>query len=431
MKPGAPAPLSLPWWMSPPGIALGFLVPMLFLIIYAGASDLPGLTVRGLNFMTSEVLALAVALLLVMAIAGWVGATLWPPDANPAPETSQAAWDAAAIVIGLIALLAYGIWFRDFVLNPSLLLSTLTGAFRPDRDFIELTPGITSLANFSPAFLSVYAYRLLHRSTAPMRWPMHTVCALLLLFTLFRVYAWSERLALIEAIVSFGLVGGAAAYARGGSKIRLMVWLGPFAAMPALIFYFGLAESVRSWASPTYGGKMDFWDFAIGRMASYYYTSLNNGAGLLATNDWPTYRFEHVLFWLHHAPLSVGQRFSEMVNVSDHYYEPNLFLAKYADVEFNNPSGLYAVICDLGLPGGFAYFIVLALCAGFACQAYRRGSLLGVLLYPMFFLSFLEVFRYPYFGTPRAFTWVLGIVMLWGIASLLGSPRRYTVGSTP
>ena len=31
----------------------------------------------------------------------------------------------------------------------------------------------------------------------------------------------------------------------------------------------------------------------------------------------------------------------------------------------------------------------------------------------MFFLSFLVVFRYPYLGQPRAFTWLLGILAAW------------------
>ena len=60
-------------------------------------------------------------------------------------------------------------------------------------------------------------------------------------------------------------------------------------------------------------------------------------------------------------------------------------------------------------------------------RAYRAGTLSGVLLYPMFFLAFLEVFRYPYLGTQRAFTWAIGI----GIALLLSRPARQPRLATP
>ena len=76
--------------------------------------------------------------------------------------------------------------------------------------------------------------------------------------------------------------------------------------IPLVILYFGAAEYARSWASDTYQGRLDFWEFALGRFASYYYTSLNNGASLLANSAWPTWTFEFTLEWLHRAPLGVG-----------------------------------------------------------------------------------------------------------------------------
>lgn len=146
------------------------------------------------------------------------------------------------------------------------------------------------------------------------------------------------------------------------------------------------------------------------RLASYYYTSLNNGAGLLATAEWPTFSFEHTLFWLHRAPLSLGSAFSTWLDVNSNGHET--FLARFADPEFNNPSGLYAIVSDLGLPLGAAYFAVVACLAGLAFSAYAQGRLIGALAYPIFFLTLLEVFRYPYLGQPRAFSWVLGVAVV-------------------
>lgn len=420
---------TLPWWMSPTGQCLGFLLPILFLIAYVGQAGFSGLTVRGLRFLSPTYLALGAVLLVVSALAGWVGQHLQvrgpgrgamssSPGVMGAPSRQ---WDVAATLVAVVALFAYLVWFKSFFLSPSLLLQTLTGAYRPDRSNIEVTIGVTSLANVAPVFFSIYAYRLAF--AGPRIHPAaHAMAAVLVPLTVFRVYAWSERLALIEASVPFGLALGAMACRSPRRWVRVLVWGGPFIALPALVLYFGMAEYVRSWTSPAYAGKLNFWDFAIGRIASYYYTSLNNGAGLLATLDWPTFAFEHTLYWLHRAPLSVGPLFSSWIDLP--YFQTEVFLEKFADPEFNNPSGLYAVVCDLGLPLGIAYFAAVALAGGLLFRAYGEGRLLGALLYPIIFLSFLEVYRYPYLGQSRAFTWVLGMILMRGLLAVQTYARR-------
>ena len=397
----------LPWWSSPAGICIGFLLPVLFLIAAVGDANLPGIVIRGIRFLDAGYLAMGALLLVVIALAGWVGQQfiVKPPVL---PEMDH--WDVAGCVVGAIATLAYVFWLKGFLLNPLLIVQTLLGTYRPDRSDpqLALTAGITSLTNFAPPFFSIYAYRLAFPGPRLSR-AMHWVCAILLPLTIFRVYAWSERLALIETVVPFALAAGAVAAGSARRGVRALTALGPFIAMPLLVLYFGIAESVRSWTAATYNGKLDFWDFAIGRLASYYYTSLNNGAGMLQTMDWPTGRFEYTLLWLHKAPLSIGPWFSQWLGVS--YLQPEQFLTQFLDIEFNNPSGLYAIVCDLGLPFGVLYLALLALAGGMLFRAYGAGRLGGALAYPMFFLSFLEIFRYPYLGQPRAFTWTLGILL--------------------
>lgn len=397
----------LPWWSSPAGICIGFLLPVLFLIASVGQANLPGIVIRGTRFLDAGYLAMGALLLTVIALAGWVGQQF----VSKAPALSEMDhWDVAGCVVGVIATCAYVFWLKGFLLNPMLIVQTLLGSYRPDRSDpqLALTAGITSLTNFAPPFFSIYAYRIAFPGPRVSR-AMHAVCAILLPLTIFRVYAWSERLALIETVVPFALAAGAVAAGSARRAIRGLTALGPFIAMPLLVLYFGIAESVRSWTAATYNGKLDFWDFAIGRLASYYYTSLNNGAGMLQTMDWPTWRFEYTLLWLHKAPLGIGPWFSDWLDIR--YLQPEQFLTQFLDIEFNNPSGLYAVICDLGLPFGVFYLALLALAGGMLFRAYGAGRLGGALAYPMFFLSFLEIFRYPYLGQPRAFTWTLGILL--------------------
>jgi hypothetical protein len=408
----------LPWWISPVGLNLGFLIPIMLLVTYVGHSNLPGLTIRGVWFFTEKYVYLGIGLLLVTALGCWIGGKIGTPRETDPDSMRQ--WDLAAFSCGLVALAAYLFFFRPLLLNPVLLLHTFTGAYRPDRDNLEQTSGITSLENFGPVFFSIYAFKVLSSRRVPVSRNMHALFAVLLGFTMLRVYAWSERLALIEAVLPFGLAAATRLGAVRNRAVGLISAGGPFFAIPLLIGYFGLAESVRSWTASVYHGRTGFWEFAVGRIASYYITSLNNGAGLLQTYKWPTFSFEYTAVWLYKAPF-FGRTFMEYLNTKGN---PNMesldfYLLKFGDPEFNNPSGNFTVICDLGLPLGITYFALIGIAGGMLYRSYRSGTLAGALLYPMFFLTFLEVFRYPYLGTQRAFTYALGI----GIAWMIGQRR--------
>lgn len=407
----------LPWWSSPAGIHLGFLLPILVLVAWLGGSDLTVMTLRSTWFLTGDYVGMGALLLVVTGIAGWIGAQI---DVSPRPTpVGVAEGDGAAAMVGTVALAAYLLWFKDYVIDPALLLQTLSGTPRPDRTSIPTMVGLTSLTNVAPVFFSIYAYRAFTAGPAMHR-RLHILCGTLLCFTVLRVYAWSERLALIEALVPFAL---ASMFWLSGKKrwtTSALVQAGPYAAIPALIVYFGVAESVRSWTSETYNRQTGFWEFAIGRFASYYTTSLNNGAGLLETSTWPSYKFESVLAWLHKAPL-LGPVFSSYVD--SRQSGTGQYLANYGDLEFNNPSGLFTVVYDLGLPLAVVYFAIVGVLGGIAFRAYRSQRLIGVLIYPLLFLAFLEVFRYPYLGASRAFTWVLGVLLALAFVAWEGRSR--------
>ena len=424
-----PVAMPMPWWCSPAGIAVGFLLPLMVLISFAGDLPHPALTIRGVEALDARYLQLGAMMILAIALAGWFGAQL---QLGSAPVSRDVrGWDRAALGIGGLATVAFIIWFRDFVFNPVLLFQTLTGEFKPDRNTIALTPGLTSLANMGPVFFSIYAYRLFDKGERALPRPMHVMFVVLGLFTLFRVYVWTERLALIELLVPFGLAFGRWTSTRAGTGWALARSVGPYAAIPMVILLFGASEYFRSWSSDTYQGKMDFWEFAIGRFASYYYTSLNNGAGLLANMPWPTWTFEFTLEWLHRAPFGAGKPFSDAVGYTGPQFD--WYLSTYQDEEFNSPSGIFGPLSDLGIYGGLGYMLAIGLVSGLCFRAYREGRLVGVLFYPIFFITFMEIYRYPYLGVPRAFTWTLGIglaLLLAATVKPLAAPRRTASTST-
>ncbi|MCK6425978.1 MAG: hypothetical protein L6Q75_12895 [Burkholderiaceae bacterium] len=425
--PAALAPM--PWWCAPAGITLGFLIPTICLIALASEMQMSTLTIRGVRFLDLDAILLGILMLTPIALGGWVGAQV--DLARGRREIDAWAWDRTALVIGSIACLAYAVLFKSLLFNPVALIHLLTGVSQPNRAELGASAGVSSLVNMAQVFFAIAAFRLVDRDGPPLPRAVRVMLLVLTLLTLLRVYAQSERLALMEILVPFGLALGKWMSSRRSGAWKLAAALGPFGALPLVILYFGAAEYFRSWGSDTYRGKTSFWEFAIGRFVSYYVTSLNNGAGVVATTPDPTWKFEHVMEWAHRAPFGLGPEFSEYVGYNAEAKSSFVwFLRTYVDPEFNSNSGIYVPVADLGVPMALAYMLLIGVGAGLAFRAYRAQRLGGVLFFPLFFITFLEIFRYPFLGQPRATTWALGILLALALVRQLQRHReRQTAGA--
>ena len=405
----------LPWWTRGSALNLLFVFPMLLVVFWAGDSDLSGLTVRSRSFLTAWFIALCLGLVLISAMGAWLGENVRPRVVLQIPDEQLI---RVTHGLGLVALATYVFWYRSLIFNPPLMLGVLTGAVIPDRNEIGTVVGITSLVNLQPLFFSLAGYVLFVRKRKNRA--LKALTAVLLLATLFRAYVWSERLAVAEAVVTLALaLLLAMPAARPDQRVRsLIVRLGPYAALPGVFLFFALAEFFRSWSF--YQDRLSFWDFALGRFVSYYYTSLNNGAGLLATMDWPTWKFENVLSWLHTFPMGIGPLFSEVVDMTE--YPNQIFLQRYADPEFSTSSSFAGVTMDLGVTGAILYYFVSMFCGGILYARFVKGDLLGVMLYPSVLIALFESFRYCYWGTSRAFVWFAGsmlvLAVLWACGAI-------------
>jgi hypothetical protein len=413
--PSDPGPHGLPWWATPPGICLGFLLPVLVLIAYAGEIRHPAFTVRGIRFLTTPYLLLAAALLVMSALGGWMGQQIVPRRAAPTDGTDLM---RAANVMGCLGLLIYCVWLGQFLFNPVVVYEVLTGQLRPARTELGTAGGARSLLNLSLIFYCFAAYSVFVLKTQPNRLCRFLFVALTVL-TLYRSYLWSERLAFIEIIVLAWVMARPQRFGWAWTPIRR---LGPFAGIPFVVVFFAASEYLRSWQSEYYNnGRLNFVDFAVGRFASYYYTSLNNGAGILATDTWPTYTYDSVLQWMHKMPGGIGSVFKELTELRQTV--GGTFLSEYGDPEFNNLSGLLLVVSDIGISGAAVYFFAIAFVAGLLMRRYERGNLIGIALFPCFFMSFIEIFRYPYMGQTRAFSYVMAALIGVGLVVLFGRQR--------
>lgn len=389
--------------MSPSGLAIGFLLPVFLAIIVSGAYGTDALTLRSAVFLKPWHMGIGVCLIIAMAIGSKVGEKI---ELKSHASIIDRNWKPVLWSYGLISLGAYIFWFKNIFFSPSTLLAVLTGSLKLSRSELSMTAGVTSLVNLLPIYFAIVSHLLV---TTPNRVPtsIKLLSATLFVLTLFRVYVWSERLALIELLVATLLPFILQQTSNQKNKLTSrIILLGPIIGIPALILYFGAAEYFRSWQSDFYNTKSSFWGFAISRLGSYYYTSLNNGAGLLELFNWPNYHFEYTLQFAHKAPALIGPLFRYYTNTTSSSIDE--FLTSYADPEFNNPSGIYTTIFDLGIAGAFYYFSIIGFAGGILYTSFKNKEASGIVFYPLFFIMMLEVYRYPYFGSSRAFTSILG-----------------------
>lgn len=393
------------WWLSPFWLMVGFLTPLFLAIMLLGEINSPALTIRGTRFLDLGYSLGGVSLILLMAITALIGQKI---ELKGHGAVHERPWARAAWILGLVSLFAYIVWFREIFFSPSTLFGILTGSIRLGRNDIAKAAGFSSLVNFMPIFFALLTHVWTTKPEAVSKW-LKILALVLLVLTVFRVYVWSERLALIEVGVAIMVPYVCARHASMKPAGRRAVAVLPFIGIPVVLAYFGLGEYFRSWQSDFYQGKMPFWEFIAGRFASYYYTSLNNGAGLLSTQDWPSYKFENTLDFARKMPWIIGALFRYYVDIDQNSL--GVFLSRYADAEFNNPSGVYSVVFDVGVVGAIVYFGALGFLVGLLYRSIMKGQARGVLLYPMCFVMMLELYRYPYFGSSRAFTAILGVLL--------------------
>ena len=69
------------------------------------------------------------------------------------------------------------------------------------------------------------------------------------------------------------------------------------------------------------------------------------------------------------------------------------FLYYYANAEFNNGSGLFGPFIDFGIAGGAVCWLVLGIVSGSLFRSYVAGGLWGLIIYPSWYTSIIEIPR--------------------------------------
>jgi hypothetical protein len=184
--------------------------------------------------------------------------------------------------------------------------------------------------------------------------------------------------------------------------------MAPLIAAVVVAALFGLAEYYRSWLNFYSESEESFIEFGATRLALYYATALNNGAGFWAYLDDPVGPYLTAM-WYWQFPLAIGQEtVARLLDLQLDEFQ--YYLYRLAQPEFNNPSGLYSVFVDYGFVGGLIVWSVLGAISGRLYRSFIKHRPSGLLLYPVWYIGIIELLRVFSWGSTRYFPVLVGTI---------------------
>jgi oligosaccharide repeat unit polymerase len=407
---------SLPWWVNPAKLLLGFTVPVYILILgllfAQETSAYINLQYRSPVYVHLGDIAGSFAVIAALAGGCAFGARFRTPRRGrrvPAPPRDLSVFGLDLLFAGTV--IAYVVWFGPIaVANPQFVLDTLLGAPGASdrmRDTISTTPGVTTLTQFGVAYICIYGI-LRSAGNRKLKLRHALFAAIIVALAALRAILWSERIALLELVVPAAII--IVRYWPSPSRsVQILFATGPYLAALASPLVFLVFEINRSWVSHYNHVYNSLIRFSLDRMEVYFISSVNNGAGYLRYSQWPTYNGEFTFRWLFKSPL-IGPFLQRLLN-DNSFIDFQSFMTRFADIEFNNSTGIFPIVHDWGYLVAVALFSLMGVLIGRCYASFRDGS--GVLgfIYPMMAYGILELLRIGYMNDSRFVVAVFGVYL--------------------
>lgn len=309
-----------------------------------------------------------------------------------------------------LTVFGYVVWFASALAQaggPGSLLNIFYELlFEPDiatADYVRFEifqriPGITTLAQLGILYVTVEA--LLWVRGASVRRVALTRVSVILLLTLIRTIFVSERLSLIEVAVPAIVVLAGAARRRGA--YRKLIDFAPFVLGLGVFGLFALGEYFRSWShyKTIYGNS--YLEFAVDRFMGYYAAAVNNAAVYYYYE--PLHPLRHTLASLFEAPILGGLANSVYALIfGDDIEDGTALLEIYGNPEFNNVASIGQWLNEYSVFLAPVAAFLLGLLATSLYNSFLKGRLVGLLLYPSWFIGLLEISRVYYWPGGRYF----------------------------
>jgi hypothetical protein len=411
------------WWLRPVPLILFIIIPLYLSFLTFGYEN-----VVPRRYLPSENYLWGICLLLALALGAGLGAGSEPALRGRIDPRMQRPpiYVSDGITASLLALtlMAYVVWFGSLVFDPGTIVKVWTGELDHVRYVIKTVPGVTTLTQCGAAYLVLTAIRQFGGGAGPRGVALWEHVGVLIVFLLaaLRAFLWAERLAVLEVTIVYGVAVAAFYRFRTVMGWRLAA-AAPFIGPVIVYVLFTATETFRSWRF--YKNYYDsIWQFAFERLMTYYAVATNSGLGLLAeSRNWPQYTGRYALEWAYEMPVLGPLLIEAFGDVSQNF---TYFLEHQGRPEFNNPSGIFPVVFDIGYFGSAVYFVLAGVVVGLARRGWVRRSPFGLLFFPFCVLFVLELLRFNYLASARFFPIAASLlVALFLIQPAAHAVRRY------
>lgn len=417
------------WWMHPRFALLYLSVPLLFFAYLMPENSYLSL------YGTEKYIDLNFLLISLLVYTGFVAGSFFRFRAGTESQEGDTVRYCSWVVWPLFALTLTGylVWFTSATINagdPSALLDVFTGSFSVSngggdsyyikQDLFQTIPGITTLTQLGILYVTVEA--LLWVNRVSNRRVVLARFAPLLVFTLVRALLISERLALMEIAIPLGVV--LLSRARWTMVRRSLVHFAPVLGGAGVFALFAAGEYFRSWSSHyQYYYNGTYLNFALERFLGYYATALNNAAvhyyygqvQPLSNSLDSLFKFPVLGGYVHSAYLT---------SLSSHELSNEKLLTTYANIEFNNVSMVGLLLNDFTVFLAPLAAFVIGMVSVSIYTSFIQGRMLGLLLYPSWFIGLLEMSRIYYWPAGRYFPVLAFLAISFVMFRLFKSPAK-------
>ena len=266
------------------------------------------------------------------------------------------------------------------------------------KEVFTTLPGVSTLTQCGILYVTVET--LLWARSASNRLALVRF-AIVLGLALVRALLLSERLAVVElvipAVVVFFTIGPASKLAY-----RTLVRLAPVFGGVGVFGLFALGEYFRSWSfyQSIYSGP--YLRFAAERFLGYYTTAVNNGAIVYYYE--PIQPLRYTFQSLLEFPVVGDAVYAYYAGTfGEDYIDYKALLETYANPEFNNTALVGLLLNEYPLFLAPVAGFLLGLLSVTLYTSFLNGRLVGLLLYPSFFVGVLEISRTYYWSAERYF----------------------------
>lgn len=266
------------------------------------------------------------------------------------------------------------------------------------RQYRLFIPGITTLTQVGPVCVTL-AYIVYYNSDdVKIKRRMMAYIFIIIIYSLFRVRLNYERLALLDICIPLFVI-----FSHYSESYKKTVVYGIILVISVyLLFTFG--EYFKSWQYYKDIVDTNIFVYSFYRLVSYYWTSINNAIYLIVFRLGISVPFFFTFEWIWKFPIIKDViNYERIFNTNPYIFSSEILNSFPLNPEYNVYSTAGYAYWDFGFFGGCVIMIILGCITAAIYKSFSKKSVIGTILYPVWYTGLLEFYRIQYWGGARQF----------------------------